>query len=202
MYKIFINDKPLYLVEKFSEYQDYNTSLLVNFHGQEDLGFGIETLENQRHVLSLMVFNADLNKLWDAFRKDYKFIEAAGGLIENADSQHLLIYRNGKWDLPKGKLEPNETTEEAAIREVEEECGIGDLIIRHKLPSTLHTYQQKGVRILKETHWYAMAYAGSETPKPQKEEGIEKAVWLTPQEIEEASSNTYGSIIDVLSTLA
>ena len=202
MYKIFVNDKPLYLVEKFSEYQNYQTSLLLKFQGDEEITFGIEALENQHHVLSLMIFNADLNKLWETFRKDHKFIEAAGGLIKNARSQHLLIYRNGKWDLPKGKLEPNETTEEAAIREVEEECGISGLKIAHKLPSTFHTYERKGTRILKETHWYAMTYAGSETPKPQIEEGIEKAVWLTPHQIAEASANTYGSIIDVLSALA
>jgi len=202
MYKIFVNDKPLYLVEDFSEYQDNQTSLLIKFQSDQDIDFGVQSLETQNHVLSLMIFNPDLDMLWEAFGKGYKFIEAAGGLIKNEHLQHLFIYRNGKWDLPKGKLEHNETIVQAAIREVEEECGISDLKILHKLPSTFHTYQRKGVRILKETHWFAMAYEGQQAPKPQIEEGIEKAVWLKPHQIDDASSNTYGSIIDVLSARA
>ena len=50
-------------------------------------------------------------------------INTCGGVVF-ADDQILFIMKNGKWDLPKGKIEQNETKEEAAVREISEETGL------------------------------------------------------------------------------
>ena len=198
MYKIFVNDKPLYLVKNFSDYQAHQTSLLLKYNGIEDLAFGIQALQEQAHILSLMIFSSDLETLWGEFRRGYTEIHAAGGLVKNADGKFLLIFRNGKWDLPKGKVEPGEELEKAAIREVEEECGITNLNLGLKLPSTYHTYERNNVKVLKETTWFEMSYDGSQGLVPQEEEGIEKAEWIDSSGIQEVKTNAYASINDVL----
>ncbi|MBC8510392.1 MAG: NUDIX domain-containing protein, partial [Cryomorphaceae bacterium] len=93
---------------------------------------------------------------WEIFCADYSLIEAAGGLVYNDECQLLMIFRNNKWDLPKGKLEQNENIKECAIREVQEECGILGLSILNTLQDTYHTYEINGKKILKRTYWFAM----------------------------------------------
>ena len=129
MYKIFINDKPLILVDNTAYYKEDPTSLFINSHITEEIRYGVEAIENQEHVKSIMVFHDDLDELWQTFKNDYREIEAAGGIVNNEKGEYLFISRNGKWDLPKGKIESGETPEEAATREVNEECSIGDLTI-------------------------------------------------------------------------
>src|SRR5690606_15422047 len=103
----------------------------------------------------------NLEKLWNRFIRYYNYIEAAGGLVKNSENKILFIHRLGKWDLPKGKVEAGETTELAAVREVEEECGINDLkIIRFIIP-TYHIYYDTQLR-LKATYWYEMVYEGNQ----------------------------------------
>ena len=88
----------------------------------------------------------------------------------------LWIFRNGCWDLPKGKLEPAEDFKTAALREVQEECGLDNqLKISKLLHVSFHTYIQNSKSILKRTHWYKMNYKIVKTPI---EEGIEKAQWF------------------------
>jgi len=116
-------------------------------------------------------------------------------------NEYLLIFRNERWDLPKGKLEVNEKLEDTALREVEEECGVANLTLGAKLQTTFHTYELKGVRVLKDSHWYNMGCTGSSTLKPQTNEGIEKAEWMNLAQIKEARANTYGTINDILSGL-
>ena len=125
-------------------------------------------------------------------------IEAAGGLVFNKEEQILMIFRNGKWDLPKGKLEIGESVEECAIREVEEECGIYGLDIIDKLLETYHTYSLKGEEILKRTYWYKMRTDFDGELVPQIEEGITKVSWVSKDQISEKLKNSYGNISDVL----
>ena len=201
MYKIFINDKPLYLVNKYSYFNAHEPHLLLNYHGHTDISYGVQALEEQEHVLSLMIFNKDLDTLWETFKNGYTIIEAAGGLVKNERGEHLLIFRNGKWDLPKGKIEHSEAADTAALREVEEECGISGLKIDNELPSTFHTYRIDELAVLKETHWYSMTYSGSEPLIPQLDEGIEKAEWMNEELRLIAAQNVYASIDDVLSEI-
>lgn len=135
-----------------------------------------------------------------SFFKKFKFIEAAGGIVKN-ENKFLFIKRNGLWDIPKGKIEKNENPEETAIREIKEECGLtGKLVIRKKLTDTYHTYEFQSKSILKKTHWYFLEYAGDNSTKPQLEEGITEIIWTTREDFKTIQSNTYPSIMDVLST--
>jgi 8-oxo-dGTP pyrophosphatase MutT (NUDIX family) len=132
------------------------------------------------------------------FFDDHKRIEAAGGIVINPEHEILFIKRLGYWDLPKGKVEKNEELKVAAVREVEEECGISSPSIERKLLKTYHTYSAKGRNYLKTTHWYLMAYSQNEKLIPQEEEGITEVKWVKKEEMEPQINNTYNSIIDVL----
>ena len=130
--------------------------------------------------------------------KSISMIEAAGGVVENNKGQYLFIYRNGKWDLPKGKLERREKKKAGAVREVEEECGIKVGSIGKRICKTYHTYTFKGDVVLKKTYWYQMTYTGIGKLKPQKEEGITKVRWFTEEDTAPIIKNTFPSIMDVL----
>ena len=131
---------------------------------------------------------------WIEFCSDYTLIEAAGGLVYNYDNQLLMIFRNDKWDLPKGKLEVGENIEECAIREVEEECGLEELSIVKKLQSTYHTYKLNGRAILKRTYWFKMNSNNKSKLTPQLEEGITKVEWVSLSEVPSNLENSYGNI--------
>jgi 8-oxo-dGTP pyrophosphatase MutT (NUDIX family) len=130
--------------------------------------------------------------------KSITLIEAAGGLVKSAAGNYLFIYRNDKWDLPKGKIEKDETIKEAAVREVEEECGIKVNKLKEKICKTYHVYVSRGEVVLKKTHWFNMASKGQEKLKPQKEEGITDVRWFEIHHIEPIVHNTFPSIMDVL----
>ena len=131
-------------------------------------------------------------------KKHFKVIVAAGGVIENEAGEILFIFRNGKWDLPKGKAEEGESAEETALREVFEECGV-KVKINALLASIWHTYTHKSKEVLKCTFWYTMQNLDNSAQMPQLEEGIEKIAWLSQNEIpEKIYPNTYASIIETL----
>jgi 8-oxo-dGTP pyrophosphatase MutT (NUDIX family) len=130
--------------------------------------------------------------------KTVKLVEAAGGLVQHEDGNHLFIYRNEKWDLPKGKIEKGEKTKVAAVREVEEECGIKVAKLEDKICKTYHMYIYKGVIVLKKTHWYLMRHKGKAKLVPQTEEGITAVRFFNREQVAAIVSNTFPSIMDVL----
>lgn len=126
-------------------------------------------------------------------------VEAAGGLVINGLGEWLFIFRNGRWDLPKGLVEETENSAQAAIREVQEECGITDIKILHSLQQTYHVYPGKTSDwMLKKTQWYLMQTPNDSALCPQTEEGIEKVEWRNPNSIDDILENTYGNIRDLL----
>lgn len=129
--------------------------------------------------------------------KQFKWVEAAGGIVKK-DSGVLFIYRHDKWDLPKGKIEKGECPEEAAVREVEEECGIRNPVIVCHLTDTFHTYSVYGPDTIKKTYWFGMNYAGEEQLVPQAEEGITTVQWVAWDDLEKIKQNTFSSIPEVL----
>lgn len=134
---------------------------------------------------------------FDDFAAQFKLVDAAGGVAQCGD-RALLIFRNGRWDLPKGHWESGETMEQCALREVEEETGVGGLIIERFLTTTLHFYNMRGVWELKSTHWYAMHSDSPGSLTPQSEEGIEIAEWVelgTLQQRVEGSFPTVRSVV-------
>ena len=192
MYEVFINHHSLILsnsVAKFSYTQyDYNESF--NW---------VDFIKNipQNGALKLWVKADDIESSWCSFKAEFELIIAAGGLVKK-HQYYLFIYRNGKWDLPKGKLEDNEDVAECAVREVEEECGIKDLVVEHKLINTYHTYSMNGKMMLKETHWYLMSSSYSGVFVPQTNEGIEKVEWRSKNDITELMKNSFSSIKKVI----
>lgn len=129
-----------------------------------------------------------------------KKIIAAGGLVTNINNELLMIFRRGKWDLPKGKLDEGETIEECAVREVEEETGIGNLELGSLLGITYHEYFDKYVNddVIKETHWYLMKAKGSTEAVPQTEEDIEKIIWADMDTVKKCLENSYANIIEII----
>ncbi|MDR1416819.1 MAG: NUDIX domain-containing protein [Prevotellaceae bacterium] len=135
---------------------------------------------------------------WAHFCSRYRLIEAAGGLVKNSSGEYLVIFRNGRWDLPKGKREEGERMEQTAIREVMEECGVDGLTLQGLLLTTYHTYTLQDVDVLKQTCWYAMSYSGNRCElQPQAEEGIEVAEFLPVEKAAACLASSYPSIRDV-----
>ncbi len=143
----------------------------------------------------------DAKAFMKTITKSLTLIEAAGGVVKSRDGKYLFIYRNDKWDLPKGKIERGEKTKVAAVREVEEECGITVSKLGDKICKTYHAYISREEVVLKKTHWYKMKYRGNEKLKPQKEEGITDVRWFNRKDTDTIVSNTFPSIMDVLAKL-
>ncbi|WP_255501638.1 NUDIX hydrolase [Olivibacter sp. SDN3] len=131
-------------------------------------------------------------------KKNLRVIGAAGGLVKNGTGKFLFIHRLGKWDLPKGKIDPGEKSKKAAVREVEEECGIKVDYLGQKILSTYHAYEMKGEVVLKKTNWYEMGVNKSPELIPQYSEDITDAQWIRKENLSKVLSNTYGLIKDVL----
>ncbi len=189
MYIIFIGDTPIYLTEN------------INFSNKNNFFFSdkilieeLLELAKSKDFESLYFYHSDIKLLWKEFKGFFKIEKAAGGLVRNALNEVLFIYRFEKWDLPKGKIEKGEKKKIAAIREVEEECGISNLEIVSKLPKTYHVFQRKGEETLKITHWYKMRTTFNGVLVPQLEEGITNAVFKNTNEVSDALKNSYGNI--------
>jgi ADP-ribose pyrophosphatase YjhB (NUDIX family) len=195
----------------------FNDSLLhIALPGQSLKGIPGETvtLPERKEVASLIsmmetsgvhtygVRTPDPDGFFSLLCSFYQMIGAAGGLVRHPVGKYLFIRRFGKWDLPKGKIEPGETPEKAAVREVSEECGISGLRITREQPSTYHTYRLDGQRVMKRTWWFAMEYAGTLETVPQTEEGITEAVWLVPSRFDMVMENTYRSIAELIGEMS
>lgn len=194
MYKVFIKESLLILSDKPSEEA-------VNYLGEAQLDNLINSML-QGPVREVHLHVRNLSETWALFKSKFKIIEAAGGACINPNGQILMIYRLGKWDLPKGKIEFGEPKEMAAVREVEEETGVSKPEIVGVLPTTYHVYEMEGKLILKRTYWFTMAIAHDfDFLVPQLEESILDAVWCSRSEVEENLQNTYGNIALVLDAM-
>ena len=128
----------------------------------------------------------------------FKTIEAAGGIVENEKAEVLFIYRRGKWDLPKGKIDDQESPEKAALREIEEETGAKGLTLLSKLCNTYHVYNQFGENVLKTTHWFLMQSITQQKLTPQTEEDISELKWFHKSELKVPLGNSYPTIADLV----
>jgi len=199
MYKVFFKDRILFLTNSLEEALLNNDfDALHKFTSHHELKLFIESFEEDSSLKQAFLYGRPIDVLLSELKKCFRFIVAAGGLVSNSNDDLLVIHRLGVYDLPKGKAEKDESVRETAIREVTEECGIEPLSIKQKLCSTFHTYNQKGIHYLKETVWFMMEYNGHSQPKPQTEEQITSAEWMSVTQLDTIISNTYPSIIEVL----
>lgn len=196
-YKIFINETPLVIANKdydadnesYKEYNidfDHKLEAFINdvFEGEFDSGILVRVDSVSDTVTRL--------------RNQLTTIIAAGGVVSNTNDELLMIFRRGKWDLPKGKLDAGEDLESAAIREVMEETGVTGLTIIHKATVMDYIYRDKGKIFLKEIHWYDMHCADNNILIPQTNEGITDAQWVKKGDIHEKMENTYASVRELL----
>lgn len=198
---IYFDNKPVLLTNELSEKLDELRHQQGNIFIDELSDNAIKSLLNNIHnleVQSAIIYDKDFEQLKKSFFKHFHFIEAAGGLVKNKKDEILLIYRREKWDLPKGKLDEDETIEHCAIREVEEETGLKALRIIKPLKSTFHTYVQDGKDILKETHWFLMQANRGQNLVPQTEEDISKILWVNKKYLADYTINTFKTIEEVL----
>ena len=189
MYKVFVNDKPFFLTNKVTKETDFQMFLLETV----DIEQLIVKMFNNK-INKAYLYHPDEKEILDKVKEKIPVKKAGGGLVYNQNKEVLFIFRNGKWDLPKGGLNKGEFIEDCSIREVLEETGVHDLVITNKLQKTYHVFKRNGVYRLKITHWFEMTTTFDGIPVPQENEGIEKVAWLNPEQIKEALTNSYENI--------
>ena len=196
MYKVFFNQKFILLTTDIISPKEDSPFFYVKFTNKK---FVVQMLKSKK-VKMLYLYHSKEDKLWYYFLNMFKLIEAAGGLVRNLKTNHFLfIFRNKKWDLPKGRINKNEEVQKAAIREVEEETGVENLSIIKPLNTTFHIFKRNRKHRLKKTFWYLMEtdYIGELTPETK--EGIEKAIWIEKKLIVSLKSEMYQNINLVIS---
>jgi 8-oxo-dGTP pyrophosphatase MutT (NUDIX family) len=199
MYVIFYNRHKIILSDRLPELE--NTERLnINYRGKiKALHHSLDIAEKREGELEIWIYHSDLKELWQVFANLFKLVPAAGGLVKNHRGQFLFIIRNGYLDLPKGKLDPNESFEIAATREVIEETGLTSVSLQSFVTTTWHYYRIDKKRYLKETRWFIMDNPIGEI-RPQAEEGITEILWLSIQEYFESSLPRYANLDSMLSS--
>lgn len=189
MYKVFVNDIPI-IVSTQKEIGEKYTS------------FPLKTVRLKKVVRKILkgkllyvnLYHPDETKLLKLLLKKMKVVKAAGGMVVNQKKEILFIYRNHRWDLPKGKTEKKESIQDAAIREVEEETGVEGLQITKFITRTYHVFKRKGKLRLKETHWFEMYTEYDGDLIPEVSEGIKKAKWKDFEKSRKALQKSYANI--------
>ncbi len=199
--KIYINNKPLII-----------TNIAEQYISQHPIAAGYLFLSGafrrnltmvQKHLernLSLGAIIEDISvpSLQNMLRESYLCIEAGGGVVHNEDGDVLMIFRRGKWDLPKGKRDEGESIEACAMREVMEETGLAQLKLHHRIGETFHVYTQGAKDMLKQTYWFEMSASKSAILQPQQSENIMVAKWIPEKKLGLYMHQTYDAIREIL----
>jgi len=199
--KIYINNRPLILTNSAQQYiaQHAIAAGYLLLTGAFLRNFRLA----QRHLnsprsLGVLVEDISVDALLKGLEQTFVPIEAAGGVVSNPEGGVLLIYRRGKWDLPKGKRDDGEAIEECAVREVIEETGLPELKLGEKICETYHVYAQGDKELLKTTHWYNMHAPKAFELHPQKEENILEARWVAEKKLGSYVHQSYEAIREIL----
>lgn len=192
--RVYLGSKTINFIDNRNYFFSNNINLLVEHPLRHNLEIIIKDFENSNQYKNLYLLDNDIEYVFAEFSLLYSFIEASGGLVRNNEKKILFIFRNGKWDLPKGKVEEGENIIDCAIREVSEETGVNDIEIINELPCTYHIYYLNDKKVLKRTHWFEMISVSGMKLKPQLEENITLVKWLSYNEVVDALKNTYDSI--------
>ena len=195
--RVFYGSKIIRLTNYFPLLEPVET--MVAFYDGTDkmiLRF-IEFAENKFFSTFYLWSGSEFKEMKKHFFSFFKVIDAAGGVVFNEKNEILVIFRSGKWDLPKGKIDKNETIRDAALREVMEETGLENVEVKGKLMTTHHIYIRKGRMILKPTHWFEMHAHSSSKLDPEIREDISLVTWKSREEMPELLRNTYHSLEDL-----
>ena len=189
MYYIFVGDKPIILTTTTINDKHVESFKLKNV----DIKDVFKAL-NRKKIKEVRLIHKNEKRLLKRFLKLLPNVVAGGGKVYNNEGKVLFIYRNDKWDLPKGKAEKKETIEETAIREVEEETGVKGLKIVKPLPTTYHIFKRNNIYRIKITYWFKMETDYDGALFAQEDEGITKVKWLNEKKIKKALENSYANI--------
>ncbi len=198
---IYFGNKPVYLCDKVNpeieEIRHHPDAVFIDELSTAAINSLLHEIDKKQFHAGI-IFNENINKLKKQFFKHFKLVKTGGGLVKNKHGEILLIFRRGKWDLPKGKLDDGETLLECAVREVREETGLKKLETGDEIKTTYHTYVDFGKHILKESHWYNMLSKEKEEVTPQVEEDITEIRWVKKEDLKNYLDNTFPTIISVL----
>lgn len=199
--KVYFGEKPVFLCDEIEDalhkyLHDPDTIFIDEVSGPAIKSL-LHEIAKPEHRAGL-IWHASLDALKKAFWKHFTIVKAGGGLVGNEAAEVLMIFRKGKWDLPKGKLDPGETLEHCALREVREETGLQAVKGKEFLTTTFHTYNDYGHSVLKETSWYRMQGSSSETLVPQAIEDIHEIRWVPKEALGIYLKETFPSVRDVL----
>jgi 8-oxo-dGTP pyrophosphatase MutT (NUDIX family) len=199
--KIYFAAHPVFLCSQLDEIieenPEYTDSIFLKDLSEKSLATCQQLLEKPGNYPCYYLYH-DLPKLLDALLGSAITIDAGGGVVYNENDEVLLILRRGKWDLPKGKLDPGESIIDCALREVIEETGLKNLTLLDKLTSSMYCYREKGQLVLKQVQWYKMRTKDRHQLTPQAEEDITEIKWINLQELDPYLQNTYDTIKEVL----
>ena len=199
--KIYFDNKPLFLCDSIDDtiqpYVHHDDAVFIDELNSPSLNSMIHEML-QPQVKAGIYFNPDLEVLKKEFFKKFNLVKAAGGFILNEEDKLLMMFRRAKWDLPKGKVDKNESLEKCAIRETQEETGLTNIQLISPLMNTYHTYHEGSRFILKETSWFRMRVKGNQILIPQAEENIERLEWVTRSGVKKYLNNSFPSVEDVI----
>jgi 8-oxo-dGTP pyrophosphatase MutT (NUDIX family) len=202
--KIYIGEKPFFVVENLDKDLEQlaatHGTIMLNHADASSLKKAVDDLENSP-AKAVIVLTNTVDVILEKLKTILVYIQAGGGLVQNDAGEFLFIYRRGKWDLPKGKLDEGETIEECAIREVNEETGLENIVLGELLLHTWHVYHAWGQHVLKQTSWFKMSCSAGQILTPQTEEDISETAWLKKEDWGKVLENTFPSIKDVLQFL-
>lgn len=201
MVKIYIQNKPLFLVDRLDKesenFLQHPDTLFQDKLTTSTVKTMLDKMGQPPYLAGIFV-HPNLPELLAAFKTQLNVVVAAGGLVRTNKNELLLIHRLGMWDLPKGKLEPGESLEACAVREIEEETGARGLVVEKPLTVTYHTYHQKGKDNLKESHWFLLKTAEKSNLTPQTEEDVQQCIWVPAAGLQPYIDGAFASIADVL----
>ena len=200
MYRIFFENRSLEISSDAMQQSSPNTVIYLP-QSDDDIPKIIRQFTASSQIIHLLIVTPDPERVYRLICSYFKEVNAAGGVVENPSGNYLLILRRSIWDLPKGHREANETSQECAIREVSEECGLSCVNIDKYICTTDHTYFDNGEHIIKHTYWYKMSCSNCNNPVPQTSEDIERTEWVAKEDIDTYISESYASIKEVFGRL-
>ncbi|WP_291911212.1 NUDIX domain-containing protein [Chitinophaga sp. CB10] len=194
---IYLNERPLLLcADRASIPAGYEDAAVYEDPNTETIDQVLVQLEEGERQAAVFI-REDVKQLLKKVSLHFTVLVAAGGLVTNEEKEVLMMFRRGKWDLPKGKQDPGEDLETCALREVAEETGLHNIQLTGKITETFHYYPMKNKKVLKHTHWYRMEFTGTELTVPQIEEDILDIQWVKPHNVGKYLQFSYENIREV-----